>query len=768
MTSLAGASERFTPSQPYGDSNYLSHGTIPESPTDTHTMSSTPSSHTLTCLYTSASSSQELDAITDQYTTFGPPDMDWNAFVQGQTSTEAQADAGLATYSPLPQDTTSYTATSALPTLSPHRPSSVLALHEHGTSRLERLPEEPRESSLRETGNQSTSSATASLTPASRKPSGPRAGSAFSHLRQKSSRQSTSDLSWVRQVYSTSHGRITHEGRGHGSGGSGTEKSVAPSTSRQRSGTLDLSRPVSNTDAKLLRLASSLPDTTGFGGSHVSSALAISPQSDMASWSEQSPSSNSRGTGGDLPASITAEFESLGLDLAHYAGGVQDVTMGDMYEDGIEMLKSSDQSTFREGSTSTGDASFASTSSSTLESSGLDESLLAPGMTAQPSWTSEGTPLSSPAFSTQLQLFPSSPGTSRYSSLSSSHNRGGFLDKGKGKASEFGALAHPPSSTATWPSARPPVPSALMQSATQSSSLSGVSKRTDHSRLRPSDSRASVISENTQSDDFALSDPRPQMQPCRSADALTDGPPRSSRRSGGRPVSMDSLSPSLSVPRSASLQQSQAADQPSHRPSSARSSKQPSSVLGRVVGGSHRGTTKRVDYDEVSDALETLRKFLQQREAARNSDKNTASMELPSSLPTDEFAPRNRTLRHSIGKLPPRGSVRLDGSTSSTTPRSPTVPHHLHHHRRQHSSFLSTSDEQSREQDRLDAVQHLSERVRALRQRSQRFQRGSMDSDPTRHTTEAETATPPTSAGGSTNYTQEQQPAFPTSRGRRS
>lgn len=529
-------------------------------------------------------------------------------------------------------------------------------------------------------------------------------GSSLIHLRPRTMRQSSSD---VRQLYSSTHGRPGLESRSHSSSG-GNSGDQSSSSARRRAGTLGtLYASLSDDTSGHLRLASSMPDIEEGGAMHfASSSMDSAPNLDASS----SGGEQRVQAGAELPGSITSGFESLGLDFS----SVQDVNMGEMYGDEIEMLTSSRHSSLRGSSTGTGDASFASTSSSTLGSSAQDDSLMAPGLSGQRSWTEEGTPLSSPAFSAQLQLWPS-PGTSRFSSLStSSHARGVISgdNKGKLRATEFGMLSAQPSASGTWPNARAlhqPQPH-LTTSAAQSGSLPLDAAR------RPSNLRASGGGNEVRQ--VRSTDERLQAQQLRTADfdgeddVGTDRP-SSHRAAGDRPWSMDSLNPRQSINRPPPAQHRHSEHLQRLDPSPA-SSMSPLSPMDKVLGYQRAGS-KRVDIDEVSVALDTLRQFLQQRDTARNKE-TSASMELPASLPTDEPPPHSRTLRHTSGKLPPRGSVRLDGTSSSGSSRSTPTQQ-----RRPHSSFLSTSDEHSREQDRLDAVQHLSDRVAALRRQSQRF-----------------------------------------------
>ncbi|CAO1615936.1 unnamed protein product [Sympodiomycopsis kandeliae] len=520
---------------------------------------------------------------------------------------------------------------------------------------------------------------------------------------QRSSRPPSADLSAVRQMYSSSHGRIHLEGRNQQSGGS-NETSSSQGKHRRRAGTVDSSQSSRFPWSHSPRLASSMTDPEEASLDSLSSSSLGGHVQHVSPYISPFPGRQSHG---DLQASITAEFESLGLDFGQYGGGVQDVTMGDMYEDGMEILRPAGQSSFRGSSHGTGDASFASTSSTTLESSGLDDSLLASTNSAQhSSFRTQGeTPLSSPAFSANLQLYPS-PGPSRYSSFSSSqHNHTGSSQKGKGKASEFGVIAHNASSETTWPQVHSFA--AFVQPARHASGVDSTSKGGVVSR-KPKHPRAST---------HEALQPRPgqwsQVHPSRSADALSDqssGLSQHLSERGARPISLDYPGASKSLPSQDSAL----------RQAMGNSSTNTSSTLDSVINSTRSGS-RRVDYDEVSEALETLRTFLQQRESARAAERD-AGIGFPDELPGERKAGRLRTLRHTSGKLPPRGSVRLDGAHqgSSAMPSRGSASHHQP--RRQYSSFLSTMDSHSRGQDRLDVVQHLSEKVKALRQRSQRFQ----------------------------------------------
>lgn len=119
---------------------------------------------------------------------------------------------------------------------------------------------------------------------------------------------------------------------------------------------------------------------------------------------------------------------------------------------------------------------------------------------------------------------------------------------------------------------------------------------------------------------------------------------------------------------------------------------------------------QRVDYSEVSAALETVRAYLRQREMAAD---KTAGV-----LKTGPQTSSDRTLRRTDGNLPPRGSVKLD--TSSSSRRDDDLETYqdrqqTHHH---HKSFIPSSDVAQRERERLDVIEHLSGRLQHLRQQS--------------------------------------------------
>ncbi|PWN29734.1 hypothetical protein BDZ90DRAFT_118179 [Jaminaea rosea] len=513
--------------------------------------------------------------------------------------------------------------------------------------------------------------------------------------------------------------------RGASSAGSIVSPGRQPASTRR---SFDTGHPYPSTRLRNEPSMRSISGSSSSGSSKGTRSRAMTSQSSRDSFhatSFMSRLESSEGQksqpGGELPSSMVAHFQSLGLDLTQLSSSLPDVSSGHH------------RATQQPGITPhVTEHSFVSTSSSHLDASSLslDDSLLAPIGHAQSRLSHSGemdddTPLSSPAFSANLSLGMEEATGASGSSISGSTRSSN--EKGKGKAHEAPILQrrnNVTSSTSSWPrnislrvntglqppqGASPASHSPWSQNRGPSSApLMQLSRSADHASQAASsgDSRSYGTSPGQHSDVQARAPPPPGRTLYRS-----------------RPISMDNL------------------------------------ATGRSARG---GGQPRVKYNEITAALDTLRAFLQQREkqAAREEGREErreswSSAGLPSSSSSSSTS-SSRRLRHSVGRLPPRGSVRMEGfappSNSSSRPLSPhgyideavsramnregaarqltgrdssdeltySAPRLRTHQSWHRTSLPVLNSGTSREQERLDALQHLSERVKAMRRQSQR------------------------------------------------
>lgn len=410
---------------------------------------------------------------------------------------------------------------------------------------------------------------------------------------------------------------------------------------------------------------------------------------------------------GGLPANITAHFDSLGLEFERLSdvpqASIREFMFGDANSTNMSRTSTDDRN--RNLSSGAWEQSFASSSSSALEVSSFEDSLLAPGTALTPKWPasfrlssshsgSQYTPLSSPAHSTQVLLRRSPSDNLSMMSMKGAEAQDSQCSRFDTSASKTEAPLSRPSP-------------ALIQSSSWSTFQPGIQG------VYSSMSRRAVVGSDSwqQFPDYQqkVECLPAHIHPSKSAGELARaaalpssiapaGPPRRALR--GRPMSLDGST------------------------AAARSRWASGLPSGLVSPDQRKG--KRVDYSEVSAALETVRAFLRQKEAGQSSsqksrrgDHSSTSLSSASDVAEHFARPPPRTLRHIDGSLPPRGSVRLEVSASHRTSTARNRQPLAHH--RQSSTFIASNAELRREQERLEAIQHLSERVKALRQQSMQY-----------------------------------------------
>lgn len=592
-------------------------------------------------------------------------------------------------------------------------------------------------SSLSAQGRSASSSSPALRQPM-RRPSGTRttSGTPPASMRGRATRAG-GDRSSVRQLYATSHGRGYSDHVGHSVDGSVPTRRRAGTTSGSQS-------DVSSQDAGHLRTTTSMPLIEDHSGPAAGSLRhghpSMPPEGYYMAQSASRASDPSirdfRREQEGLAASITDDFESLGLDLGSLPG-VLDVAMGEgLGPSDAGMRRSSTQYSAHTSPLGPGGGIHLSPSASSQHEGSLPGETSLPPSTASRRYPSylhiTQTPLSSPDPITYapLLLSPGHSGTpSNLRPPQGYHSNPAATSKGK--ATEFGVGLDAEGSKSainSWPRTRPPP----VRSPSSTISHIGVQQRLQEpSGDQPGSSRSHLAPRSSLSDPASavtaasgFSDERNSVHTSKSAEPLSrservqmaslpspttvSGKPGSSRKAT-RPMSMDGLS------------------------SSARPGRMTDPVSGGLVSPGNR--SRKIDYSQVSAALDTLRTFLRQRESA-NFDPAVATSpeaEAPGPVAGQRFtssevgtsSSASRTLRHKSGQLPPRGSIRVDdveegalqGQSSSDARRGGIE---ARDRRRQRSSVGSSSgvDGPFRENDRLEALQHLAERVRALRQQS--------------------------------------------------
>ncbi|KAN0063091.1 hypothetical protein ACQY0O_004254 [Thecaphora frezii] len=164
-------------------------------------------------------------------------------------------------------------------------------------------------------------------------------------------------------------------------------------------------------------------------------------------------------------------------------------------------------------------------------------------------------------------------------------------------------------------------------------------------------------------------------------------------------------------------ERNQPVSQPSAQMGTSQAAPRATEIGATAIASSTSPSYAKVGFNEVSAALDTLRTFLQQKEAAsrppsRETEEARASMASVGVGSTSDPALPQRTLRRSKGTLPPRGSVLVAKAVE------PDRGGAMGHGRRASSGSVMMS-ESSREQDRLAVLHDLSERIRRLKEASE-------------------------------------------------
>ncbi|CAO1620104.1 unnamed protein product [Parajaminaea phylloscopi] len=489
------------------------------------------------------------------------------------------------------------------------------------------------------------------------------------------------DLASIRQVYSTSS-----TSRSRLSETAAKIDAAIAASNRRRAGTAaSAARP----SQYALRNASSMPEIEETGGPSAGPHAIARESSSHSHEGIRQPRRSQEDVDG-TPASITAHFNSLGLDFDKLSelpeasatpGLVRKASATDDVNASFQLSMGSDVY----------DQSFNTSGSSALDMSSFEDSLLNNAAIERTRGShnaydrsgSQYTPLSSPSHSTQISLHPSSSDS--------------ILLTPRDRTDQHGYTCGPNVPTQA--------PTAVRKGVSLTSGI--LSQPTSE----PDSMGATPLNAEMSGTSFVYRGPARHMRPL---STIQPSPPAQVHGS----KSAGELSHAMAAPTLGMAEASSAG--------SAHTFKgRPISLDGSVLASRSRRSAglaspdsrkgKRVDYSEVSAALETVRAFLRQRDGTSGRPSSGAAS--PQRATPD--ASINRTLRHTDGPLPPRGSVRLDGTAPPAgAGRGRYNSHSSHRHLRHLSYSIPSSDEYMRGQERLEALQHLSERVKALRQQS--------------------------------------------------